>query len=165
MKLKIVDIAHHRNGICGAPFAVVLFENSGPEGSRKVGILFDEQYHCAVLEVARLAAGDIAFMSNSWRGDHYEPHLRQAIEALPSTELPEIDIHELLAERRQVAVTWCCEDVKHVRPDLTEDQCWEVLQQVKDIHDAQWGISWTTLETVARDLFGRAPKTNAAEEE
>jgi hypothetical protein len=80
MKLTIIDIAHHRNGICGAPFAVVLFEDSGPEGSRKVAILFDGQYHCAVLDVAKLAAGDIAFMSNSWRGDQYEPSLRKAVQ-------------------------------------------------------------------------------------
>jgi hypothetical protein len=32
-----------------------------------------------VLDVAKLAQGDIAFGSNSWRGDHYEPHLRKAI--------------------------------------------------------------------------------------
>jgi hypothetical protein len=35
MKLSIIAIAHHRNGICGAPFAVVLFEDGGPEESRK----------------------------------------------------------------------------------------------------------------------------------
>ena len=79
MKLKIIDIACHRNGICGAPFEVVLFEDQGPEGSRKAGILFEEPYHCAILDVAKLATGDIAFGSNSWRGDKYEPHLRQAI--------------------------------------------------------------------------------------
>jgi hypothetical protein len=79
MKLSIIAIAHHRNGICGAPFAVVLFEDGGPEGSRKIGILFDEPYHCAVLDVAKLAAGDIAFLSNSWRGDQFEPHLRAAL--------------------------------------------------------------------------------------
>jgi hypothetical protein len=32
MKLKIIDTAHHRNGICGAPFHAVLFHDSGPEG-------------------------------------------------------------------------------------------------------------------------------------
>ena len=78
MKLKIIAIAHHRNGICGAPFDVVLFEDAGPEGSRKAAILFEQQGHCAVLDVARLAAGDIAFGSNSWRGEKYEPHLRKA---------------------------------------------------------------------------------------
>jgi len=80
MKLKIIGIAFHRNGICGAPFEVVLFQDQGPEGSRKVGILFEEPYHCAILDVTKLAAGDIAFGSNSWRGDNYEPSLRQAIQ-------------------------------------------------------------------------------------
>jgi hypothetical protein len=75
MKLKIIDIAHHRNGICGAPFDVVLFHDGE---SRKAAILFEEKYHRAVLDVAKLAAGDIAFASNSWRGDQFEPHLRDA---------------------------------------------------------------------------------------
>ena len=79
MKLAILDTAHHRHGICGAPFDVALFEDHGPEGSRKVAILFDAAHHCAVLDVNKLAAGDIAFGSNSWRGDQYEPHLRMEI--------------------------------------------------------------------------------------
>ena len=41
MNLTIIDIAHHRNGVCGAPFAVILFEDAGAEGSRKVAILFE----------------------------------------------------------------------------------------------------------------------------
>jgi hypothetical protein len=79
MKLKIIAIARHRNGVCGEPFEVALFKERGPQGSRKVAILFDEPRYCAVLDVAMLAAGDIAFGSNSWRGDDYEPSLRQAI--------------------------------------------------------------------------------------
>jgi hypothetical protein len=80
MKIRnIIAVANHRNGICGAPFHVVLFEDGGDKGSRKLGILFEEPHHCAVLEVDKLAAGDIAFGSNSWRGDKYEPHLRQVI--------------------------------------------------------------------------------------
>jgi len=81
MKLNIIAIAHHRNGICGAPFRAVLFDDRGPEGSRKVAIVFDEPHSCAVLDIAKLAAGDITFGSNSWRGDHYEPALREAINA------------------------------------------------------------------------------------
>lgn len=81
MKLDIIDIASHRNGICGAPFQVVLFSDHDPEkDSRKVAIVFDEPHHCAVLDVAKLATRDIAFGSNSWRGDNYEPYLRVAIE-------------------------------------------------------------------------------------
>ncbi|HLN31839.1 MAG TPA: hypothetical protein VK395_29180 [Gemmataceae bacterium] len=79
MKLKIIDIAFHRNGICGAPFHAVLFHECAPEGSRKVAIVFDEPHHCAVLDIAKLAAGDIAFGSNSWRADNYEPYLRVEI--------------------------------------------------------------------------------------
>ena len=79
MNLTIIDFAHHRNGICGAPFAVVLFEDTGPERSRKIAILFEQDTHCAVLDVDKLAQGDIAFGSNSWRGDRYEQSLRKAI--------------------------------------------------------------------------------------
>ena len=79
MKLKILDTAFHRNGLCGAPFHVVLFDDEGPECSRKVAILFEEQHCCAVLDVDKLAKGDIAFGSNSFRGDLYEHDLRKAI--------------------------------------------------------------------------------------
>ena len=81
MKLKIIAIAHHRNGVAGSPFDVALFKERGRQGSLKVGILFDEPAHCAILDVAKLAAGDIEFGSNSWRGDDYEPFLRDAITA------------------------------------------------------------------------------------
>lgn len=64
MNLTIIDLAHHRNGIGGAPFAVILFE---------------QDRHCAVLDVDKLVQGDITFGSNSWRGDRFEPSLRQAI--------------------------------------------------------------------------------------
>jgi len=79
MKLKITSIAHHRNGVAGQPFEVILFKEYGLGGSRKVGIVFDEPHYCAVLDVPKLAAADIAFGSNSWRGDDYEPYLRYAI--------------------------------------------------------------------------------------
>jgi hypothetical protein len=78
MKLKILGTARHRNGVAGAPFNVVLFKVPREPGD-KVGIVFDEPAHCAVLDVAKLAAGDIAFGSNSWRGDQYEPELRRAL--------------------------------------------------------------------------------------
>jgi len=79
MNLTIIDIARHRNGICGAPFTVVLFQDLGPEGSRKVAVLFEDDGHCAVFDLQKLAQGDIVFGSNSWRGDHYEQPLREAI--------------------------------------------------------------------------------------
>jgi len=81
MKLKTLSIARHRNGVRGEPFHAVLFKERGKAGSIKLAVLFDQANHCAVLEVVKLAAGDIAFGSNSWRGDEYESQLRVAIEA------------------------------------------------------------------------------------
>lgn len=79
MKLSIIAFAHHRNGIGGAPFDVILFEDTGPEGSRKLAIVFEQEGHCAVLDVDKLASGDIAFGSNSWRAERFEEPLRKAI--------------------------------------------------------------------------------------
>ena len=62
-------------------------------------------------------------------------------------------VHDLLAKHRQIAAVWAIEDVKGIRPHLTDDQAWEVLERVGDKHDAEWGITWTTLGTVADDLF------------
>jgi len=62
-------------------------------------------------------------------------------------------VRDLLAKHRSIAAIWCTDDVRGLRPHLTEDQAWEVLQQVDDHHDADWGINWTTLETTADDLF------------
>ena len=69
------------------------------------------------------------------------------------TDTDDIDIHALLAERRQVAALWSTEDVQEIRPDLSEDQAWEVLQAVSRRHDAELGINWLTLELAADDLY------------
>jgi len=76
----------------------------------------------------------------------------------------DIDIDALLAERKQIALIWSIEDVQQVRPDLTDDQAWEVLQQVKSEHDATLGVTWDTLEWAANHLFGDAPETDEASE-
>jgi hypothetical protein len=75
-RIRIIDFDTHRNGICGAPFHVVLFYDTDDENTRKVAVLFDEPHHCAVLDVAKLARGSIAFGFNSYRGDVFESTLR-----------------------------------------------------------------------------------------
>jgi hypothetical protein len=69
------------------------------------------------------------------------------------TDITNIDIHGLLARRKQIAAIWGIEDVQGIRPHLSREQAWEVLEQVGDNHDAERGICWTTLEIVADDLF------------
>jgi len=75
------------------------------------------------------------------------------------TESEEIDVHDLLARRMQIAVIWDIEDVQEVRPDLTDEQAWEVLQQIDRHHDATLGINWDMLECTADMLFGDAPES------
>ena len=65
----------------------------------------------------------------------------------------ELDQYELVDKRYAMAIVWQIDDVLSIRPDLTEEQAGEVLGRVEDIHDASIGISWSTLETVADDLF------------
>jgi hypothetical protein len=80
-------------------------------------------------------------------------------------DLEAIDIHARLAGLRQIASIWCIEDVQSVRPGLTDDQAWEVLQAARRNHDATIGINWDVLEFHAADLFGSAPDTGEAEGE
>jgi hypothetical protein len=40
----------------------------------------------------------------------------------------EVDIHDLLAEQKAVGLVFTIADVKKLRPDLTDEQAWEVLQ-------------------------------------
>ena len=70
----------------------------------------------------------------------------------------EIDLHELLAARGQIAHLWSVEDVQEVRPDLTKIQAWDVLSEVRRTLDATLGVNWLTLELTAEDLFGDAPE-------
>ncbi len=77
-----------------------------------------------------------------------------------TTSTIEIDLDAKLAERRQIAIIWDIEDVNEVRPDLTEQQAFEVLENVKRHHDATIGINWDTLQCVADELFGEpSPKS------
>jgi hypothetical protein len=79
MNITIMNIDRHRNGISGAPFTAIVFRDTGEGASVKVGIVFDAPCHTAVLDINKLVECDVQFGSNSWRGDVYEPHLRQAI--------------------------------------------------------------------------------------
>lgn len=81
------QIAYHRNGITGCGFHVVTFRdhNNGDHfGTPMLAIVFDSEYAddgclTAVLNREKAAAGDIASMSNAWRGDYFDSWLREQI--------------------------------------------------------------------------------------
>jgi hypothetical protein len=73
---------------------------------------------------------------------------------MPETiDIDDVDFHQLLARDGKIAAIWSIADVKNIRPHLTDDQAWEVLESVGRQHDAEFGISWITLETVADEMF------------
>lgn len=77
-----------------------------------------------------------------------------------SVDIQSLDVHAILAERRQIALIWGVEDLQEVRPDLSDEQAWQVLQNADRRHDATMGINWDTLECHAEMLFGDAPDSS-----
>jgi len=75
-----------------------------------------------------------------------------------------IDIDKLLEQRRLVAVMWNTEDVLNVRPDLNDDQAWEVLKECRDKHDCELGFNWNLIECVAGMLFPEPCDKQSVEE-
>lgn len=47
-----------------------------------------------------------------------------------------------------ITISWATEDVLSVRPDLTEEQASHILKLLKKGHDANFGISWDTIDTI-----------------
>ena len=56
-------------------------------------------------------------------------------------------------ETNSIAIIWEIDDVKSVRPDLTNDECMEVLGYIDRKHDATLGVSWDTLRWHCDYLF------------
>lgn len=78
MKMKLLSAEWHRNGVNGEPFITGLFTDE--DGHTKMFVDFGEM-RFAVLQVDKLAKGDIAFGSNSWRGDLYVNEIRSLYDA------------------------------------------------------------------------------------
>ena len=75
------------------------------------------------------------------------------MKTLTDKQLEQIDVHDLLAKRRQVAIIWSTEDVQQVRPDLDDDQAWKVLQECHRCHDCEVGFTWLLVEMTAEELY------------
>jgi hypothetical protein len=56
---------------------------------------------------------------------------------------------------KQISIIWSTEDVLEVRPDLSEEQADNVLDSAERHHDANEGINWIVLETIADIMYPR----------
>jgi hypothetical protein len=63
------------------------------------------------------------------------------------------EIYRLLESDEAFVIVWTVEDVRSVRPDLTEEQCFEVLDACDNRHDANIGMNWDVIRMHAEDLF------------
>jgi hypothetical protein len=52
-----------------------------------------------------------------------------------------------------ISLVWHIDDVRTVRPDLTDAQCRRVLQRVEHEQNADLGVTWDTLRDAAEDLY------------
>ncbi len=79
-KIKVIKQAHHRNGVGGVPFDVLIFKDLD-EGKTMIGIQFDNdsEPHTAVFDLDLLKQDVIEFFDNSWRGDVYHEPLKKSI--------------------------------------------------------------------------------------
>ena len=68
---------------------------------------------------------------------------------------------EALSKGGCIAILWSIQDVKTLRPDLTDSECMEVLETVQQCHDANLGITWHTLDLWADELFPPTPEAEA----
>jgi hypothetical protein len=71
-------VAYHRNGVSGEGFHIITFHNN-EDHIDMVGIVFEGSGQVAVFDRKLLGEGVIEFRQNSWRGDSFEPSLREVI--------------------------------------------------------------------------------------
>ena len=55
--------------------------------------------------------------------------------------------------KRTIEISWHIDDVKQQRPDLNDQQALQVLLEMEHNHDANFGITWETIDVVAEDLY------------
>ena len=100
MTIDVLDITRHRNGISGEPFSLVIFSAS-PEGKelKFSAVVFDDPGYCAVvcLDMAPFDSSDNSSDHNFWRGDWFEPELREAIKKFESN----LDLDEIVVSTRE----------------------------------------------------------------
>lgn len=54
---------------------------------------------------------------------------------------------------RSIEIHWTTADVQLARPDLTDDQAWEVLLTIKNENNHRIEVSWDTVGGMATWLY------------
>ena len=73
--------------------------------------------------------------------------------SIENKEKPKLDYGYGYNETNSIAIIWEIDDIKELRPDLTDDECMEVLGYADRKHDASLGVCWETLQCHCDHLF------------
>jgi hypothetical protein len=77
--------------------------------------------------------------------------------AIPDEDEFDFDLDEALEDLRQVAIIWTTDHVQEIRPDLSDDQSWEVLKTCRARWGSCQGIDWEAIEKTAEEMYGPKP--------
>lgn len=76
----------------------------------------------------------------------------EVLEFMDAGHEEEIDLHDLLDERRAIALLWDTEMLRSHYPHLTDDQAWEVLKECERHYTAEDGLAWDDVSEVVCGL-------------
>ena len=54
--------------------------------------------------------------------------------------------------KTSIEIVWCVDDIRSLGYQCTDEQGMDVLQQVKKYHDANYGITWDTIDITAQSF-------------
>lgn len=63
------------------------------------------------------------------------------------------ELRSIVRDHDTIAIEWHIDDVFSERPDLSAEQALDVLQYIKDNHDASIGVNWDVINYVANLLY------------
>ena len=65
-------------------------------------------------------------------------------------------------ESNAIAVIWSIEDVKCVAGErqLTDEECMDILEELQDNHDAEYGINWVAIDAEIDSMVIAKEKNN-----
>lgn len=74
--------------------------------------------------------------------------LKWALQKLDKSVLFEYSgqIYDYKDDIQWVAYRWHADDVKTMNPDLTDEDCWNILIYLLFDHDASIGVNWEVIE-------------------
>lgn len=63
------------------------------------------------------------------------------------------ELRNIVRDHDTIAIEWHIDDVFSERPDLSAEQALDVLQYIKNNHDANIGVNWDLINYVANLLY------------